>query len=193
MHSLLMGRYPRFYRQLCGEFCYPSVLPWPSDLRPAGSGPGFPGTSFFLYLFASANAMLHRDQSRNVEGNADLLPAGQILASHRPLLLTMQIPPSECFRARAGPSCPKGLSCSWFLFRGELASASSFSGRFRVRSPSHPLGWPRTSRGAGFRQLLLRTLPRPGPELPSWVTRVFFFRFFPFMLRQQRITFDAFR
>ena len=33
-----------------------------------------------------------------------------------------------------------GLSCSWFLFRGELASASSFSGRFRVRSPSHPLG-----------------------------------------------------
>ena len=33
--------------------------------------------------------------------------------------------------------------------------------------------------GAGFRQLLLRTLPRPGPELPSWVTRVFFFRFFP--------------
>ena len=134
--------------------------------------------------------MLHRDQSRNVEGNADLLPAGQILASHRPLLLTMQIPPSECFRARAGPSCPKGLSCSWFLFRGELASASSFSGRFRVRSPSHPLGWPRTflflvyfSWGAGFRQLLLRTLPRPGPELPPWVTRDFRFPVF-FLFRE---------
>ena len=79
-----------------------------------------------------------------------------------------------------------GLSCSWFLFRGELASASFFSGRFRVRGPSHPLGWPRTflflvyfSWGAGFRRLLLRTLPRPGPELPLGNSGLSFSCFFP--------------
>ena len=49
-------------------------------------------------------------------------------------------------RARVIQTWPaRDFSCSWFLFRGELASASSSSGRFRVRRPSHPLGWPRAS------------------------------------------------
>ena len=86
------------------------------------------------------------------------------------------LPDASASGARATPLGGPGLSSSWFSFRGGLTSASSFSGRFRVRSPSHPLGWQGFllvlfSWGACFRQLLLRTLSRPVSELLYWVTR----------------------
>ena len=68
----------------------------------------------------------------------------------------VSLPPFRVLPRSGGPELSKtwpaqDFSCSWFLFRGELASASSFSGRFRVRSPSHPLGWPRAFSWFSFR------------------------------------------
>ena len=146
-----MGRYPRFYRQLLssGELCYPSVRPWPSDLRPAGSGPGFPGTSFFLYLFASAMRC-------SIGTKAEMSKGMQIFF----LLVRFWRVTDHC--------C---LLCKF-----PLPSASAL-GRARVVQKLGQLGTflflVSFSWGAGFRQLLFRTLPRPEPEPPPWVAQDF--------------------